>query len=532
MSKLFYLVTIFLILQSCLKQDLVPFDRETKATKDQIKYTLIRNREQEKKKAKQAKYEHEIVETPKISKMIITPPPPKIGSNKIVSFSVTDQIPLKDVLIEIGRVAEIDVDVDPSIEGGIIINAVNRPLKEVLDRIASLGKLRYSYENGVLHFERDTPFLRNYFVDYLVDGSLWGDVESNITSILNSNSGQSSSSTQSSVQASSYTSNKSAGIISVFANLSQHDLVEKYLSAVEKTASAQVLIEAKVVEVSLTDEFSTGINWSWLSGKSTLTTTTDAEGATTSAIVRRREAKLTGGYDDLTAPFTFAFNGLLKGNIDAQVSALEKFGTTKTLSSPRIHAMNNQSASLNFADKLVYFKLSRAQTTSTTQSDNVVETLSSEMQEENVGVELQITPSINLRTREVVMKIKPTLSVKSGEVVDPASPTDDNGLAIFENKVPIIQSREIETIAKVESGNVLVIGGLMKEGQSDSNTGIPYLQDIPIIGWLFKSNQKSSNVTETVIFIKATIVSSGDEANSVDKDLQDMFDNSRRKFFE
>ena len=73
------------------------------------------------------------------------------------------------------------------ISGGIIVNAKNRPLKEVIDRIATLGNLRYSYKNGVLYFESDTAYTKNYFVDYLFDGKLWSDVETNITSILKSN---------------------------------------------------------------------------------------------------------------------------------------------------------------------------------------------------------------------------------------------------------------------------------------------------------------------------------------------------------
>ncbi len=527
MSRVVYLITIFIILSSCNKGKLDPFDRASGASKDEIRYKLVRNHQAEDAKLKLSEESSNYSPIPQISKMIVVPKAPKIGGDKLISFSVTDEVPLKDVLIEIGRVADIDIDLDPSISGGVIINAVDKPLKEVIDRIAILGKLRYSYEKGVLYFKRDTPYLHNYFVDYLADGSLWADVEENITALLNSQQSSRSSDDENgkSIAASSFTSNKSAGIISVFASSTDHELVQKYLDAVEKTSSAQVLIEAKVVEVTLSDQYKTGIEWSWLSGRELSRATVGEDGEESSINITRRNLSIDGGFDTSSAA-NMVFTGLMGGNLDLSVSALEEFGTTKTLSSPRIHAMNNQAASLNFADKLVYFEIDATQTSNTANSDNVVQTFTSEIKEEDVGVQLEIIPSINLKKREVVMKIKPTLSVKSNDVVDPASPPG------IENLVPVIQSRELETVAKVESGNVIVIGGLMKEEQTNKDTGIPYLKDIPILGWLFKSSSKVSTVTETVIFIKATIVDSATPANDVDKEMQEMFDSNRRRFFE
>lgn len=470
-------------------------------TRSEIKDVLIKNHEKREKEKSDKQKNHKNSPIPKISKLIVPPPPPVMGGDKTISFSVTEQVPLKDVLIELGRVAKIDIDVDPNITGGVIINARNKPLKEVIDRIATLGKLRYSYSKGVLYFEADTPYMKNYFVDYLTDGTLWTDVESNISSLLTQANDSSNS---------SFSSNKSAGIISIFATNRQHEILKDYLKAVETTASAQVLIEAKVVEVTLTDNYKTGIDWSFTAGKT---------GGT-----------ITGGYDS-TQPLSLVFSGLYSGDLTTSISALETFGETKTLSSPRIHAINNQKATLNFADKLIYFKIDASQETTSSTSAVNTSTLSSTKEEEDVGVQLEITPSINTETGEIVMKIKPTLSVKSGEVVDPASPTDDNGEVIVENRVPIIQTRELETIAKIQSGNVIVIGGLMKENTTNTESGIPFVSRIPLLGWLFKSVSKETSIIETVIFIKATLVKSSTPASKVDRDVQDKFDNNRRKYF-
>jgi general secretion pathway protein D len=488
---------------------------------------MIKNPKDSKSKKNKNQEEYLI---PNVSKLIISPPPPVLGGDKTISFSVTDQAPLKDVLIELGRIANIDIDLDPTISGGVIINAKNRPLKEVIDRIATQGGLRYSYKNGILYFQRDMPFMKNYFVDYLTDGSVWGDVESNLSAILISEQSKQSSngsSGDSGDAESSYTTNKSAGIISVFSTERQHGAVEKYLRDVEKYSSAQVLIEAKVVEVSLSDSFRAGINWSWLNSI--------PKSGVPYSLTQNSMADFTAIASAGVKPTIFALGnstsrkGLFGGSLDLTIQALEEFGTTKTISSPRIHAMNNQKATLSFQDKLVYFKIETTQSQSgansggTSAPSNVVSTsTTSTKMEENIGVELAITPSINLKTNEVTMTIEPTLAVKSGEVKDPVNE---------KNIVPIIQTRTLSTIAKVLSGNVLVIGGLMKQDSANQDSGLPFLNRIPILGALFKVINRKSDIVETVIFIKATIVNSATGAAKDDKEFQEKFDSGKRRYF-
>ena len=532
-AKNLLLLCLTVALFSCSQGKLDPLDQQTGLYQGDFNKGLIRDfkKEQKDKPTKDSIPEAPI---PNTSRLIVMAPPPSNVTSKTISFAVTDQVPLKDVLIELGRVANIDVDLDPGISGGIILNAKNRPLGEVIDRIASLGKLRYSYDKGILHFERDTPYTVNYSVDYLSDGSnLWADVQSNITTILSNSSNASSvtnsaassaaaaaadsttavvTAAPSAVAKSSINANKTAGILSIFATKTEHEEIAKYLANVAINASAQVLIEAKVVEVKLNDTFKTGINWSNIGQSSNAVTAANG---------------FTAG-----SPITFV-GTLFNSNLTLSISALETFGTTRTLSSPRIHAINNQKATLNFTNKLVYFKIDNNQnvTTSGAAASVNTQTLTSTKQEEHVGVELNIVPSINLQTSEVTLNIKPKITIKTGIAIDPASPIDSKGNVIFQNTVPIIQTRELSTIAKVQSGNVLVIGGLMSDSTSSTDTGVPFLQRIPLIGLLFKSTDKEAEVIETVIFIKATIVNSGGTVNKVDRDIQDKFDTNRRKFF-
>lgn len=490
---------------SCVGGTLDPFDIQNGLTKSEVKYSIVKNpadkkSNNEKSDKTSAKISSPI---PSISNLIMTPPPPSIGGDKTISFSVTDEVPLKDVLIELGRISGIDVDLDPAIDGGIILNATNRPFKEVIDRIATLGKLRYTYENNVLHFKRDTPFMKNYFVDYLIDGQLWSDVETNLSAVLDNAQTEDDTGATSSMS-----SNKSAGIISIFATETQHDQVAEYLSDVEESASAQVLIEAKIVEVVLNENYEAGISWTALADK--------IQGVGETSL--GAGSAVTGIASKLS---------LFSGNLTSTVNALETFGTTRTIASPRLHAINNQKASLNFSDTLVYFKIDSNQDVTTTSGATPVNTstITSTKQELDVGTQLDITPSINIKTGYVTMNIKPTLSVLSGTVEDPASGT-------IKNNVPEVNSRVIETTAKIRSGEVLVIGGLMKDATTNSDNGVPFLSKIPILGWFFRSTSKTTEITETVLFIKATIVKKGkNRASDIDRDFQQKFDSNRRRFF-
>lgn len=518
-TKLIVFTSITLITNSCYQLKVDPHDRLTGLTSKEFSEGIVGKKNKE-KKPEESKIEKSSLS---LTKMIVTPPPPAIGGEKTISFYVTDQVPLKDVLIELGRVSNIDIDIDPRVSGGVIINAKNRPLKEVIDRIATQGSLRYYYKNNVLYFEPDLPYLKNYFVDYITDAPIWEDVQSNIENIFSTSSVSQSSESSSGSSQSTVTLNKSAGMLAVFATKKQHESVERYLEDVEKQSSAQVLIEAKIIEVKLKDEFRAGIDW------------------TSNKLIAKTESLGTSVVSSPMLSYTNRSFNFMGKNIDMGVKMLEKFGTSRTLSSPRVHTMNNQKAVLNFADKLVYFKVEAQQSSASNGSttSTVASTITSTKEEENVGIELTITPSINLKTSEVIMNIAPKMSIKTGEVVDPASANAQNVVGAgasqelresFVNKVPIIETRELTTVAKVQSGNVIVIGGLMKEITQNDDRGIPFLNKIPVFGWLFKSSGKESVVTETVIFIKATILNSSTRPNKIDRDMQEKFDTNRRKF--
>ena len=515
-ANLFLLCALSFVAFSCAQGKVDPFDTNSGLSRSEIEDSIIKKSAKNSENAEKKSPKNI---TPKISSLVVAPPPPVLGGDKIISFSVSNQVPLKDILIELGRIANIDIDIDSSVSGSVIINAKDRPLKEIIDRIATLGSLRYSYKNGVLFFENDSPYIKSYFVDYLIAGKLWGEVETNIKAIMEANEVNKSAtkttdenSTTTGDKVASFSSNKSAGIISVFASNKQHQAVTKYLKDVERYASSQVLIEAKVVEVTLSKEFAAGIDWSWADSENSV----KSEG--------------TFGVGDTTQPYITALFGS-NSSITANVKALEQFGTAKAISSPRITTMNNQNANLNFSESLIYFTIATsASTVAGLNNPTTVASVTATKNEIPIGVQLSITPSINIATNEVTLDIQPTLSVDSGkEAIDP-SINPATGLSLG-NKIPIVKTRTLKTLAKIQSGNVLVIGGLMSDTTADSETGIPFISKIPVLGYLFKYTAKSTQIVETVIFIKATIVDSSGFTPKEDRDLQEKFDVNKRKFF-
>lgn len=565
---------------------------------------------------------------PNVSQLLIDPKAPTVGKDKLITLNVTEEIPLKEVLVELARRADIDIELDPNIKGGIIFRAKDKPFSEVIDRICELTGLRYSVVNGVLKVERDFPYVENYHVDFLnlnrsntggvnistqvlsgggsgeggggnltsgsqsalksdSEGDLWKSVEENIKNILanyGKNSpgiseeaidrtasddglgevlgetpraqptappaagqvvktpppppankdispkvkGEAANASDIVPSGSSLLSmNKQAGVIAVLGNQRQHREITKYLDQIKRQQSAQVLIEAKVVEVTLSESHKNGIDWS-IAAKSLMGLPDIKIGSQFSDASLKEDGSTPDNFFAVALP-NQELLGIKGLNLDGFIAFAEGFGVTRTLSSPRINAMNNQQAVLTFAKNLVYFEVDIQQnnTSNTTGTQNTVN-VSSTPRTVPLGVILNIQPSINLDTNEITMNVRPTLTRQKGSVADPAVALQAAEQQIsLTSEIPIIEVRELDSILKIKSGQVMVIGGLMEERVGNTDAGVPYLSKMPFTGNLFKKSDKSTEVVETVIFIKATIVP-GFGVDPADKKLYRKFTNDRR----
>lgn len=545
---------------------------------------------------------------PDVSSLMIEPEKPLIAKeyDKLVTLSVTEEVPLKEVLMELARRADIDVEIDPQIEGGIIFRAKDRPFSEVIDRVAQLGGLRYSVDNGVLRLERDMPRVITYRLNMLdltrkhqsemnvntsvtasnigsggggedgntgggsasklqaekEEGNLWNVVTDGVTNILlrygNKNAvaqAAASNNARRNSSRSSYGStggtfgaggsgilsvNRSAGLITVLANDRQHKEVKSYLDYVSISQTTQVLIEAKVLEVSLKDEYRTGIDWEFKSddvyNNTTLPSGDYGDGFLGDGVRSLGAFSNLGTNSDQMMTLGVLTRDLFGDNdasLQTTLKLVEAFGTTRTLSSPRLHAMNNEYAVLSFAKNHVFFEMEAEEEE---RDDNnggnptTVITIDSEIKTVPIGVMLALQPSIDLQRNEIIMNIRPTLSRITSEVEDPGVKLIANRLNAdsIQSLVPVVEAREIDTVLRIKSGEVMVIGGLMEERAVNNDRGVPGASRVPFLGNAFKSVQKESEVIETVIFIKATIVP-GQGVSVEDQEFYNKFSKERNR---
>lgn len=487
---------------------------------------------------------------PKMMDVFVPTPAPLMGNGQLISFSITEEVPIKDVFLELSRLADIDIQIDPNINMSIIFKATDKTLDVIVDNLCNMGNLKYEYKNGILKIERDTPYLKDYNVDILMEHELWNTIKDGIENILETHNEVYNKNVEAINKRNSniqnldsnkalvgfdvsdkenfkISINKPASLVTIYADKKTQAAVADYIEKAKLNYGSQVLIEAKVVEVSLKDEFSAGINWSLSEVRNVKKNieVTDQLGNVTSSVVNSpvfskildvgSTASLSGGLKS----FDFA-KAVGSKDLNVIVSALEEFGTTRTLSSPRVTSLNNQTAKLDFVKNIVYFSVEREEDEDS--NGNKTYTYTSTKQEEQEGVILEITPSINLKTNEVTLKVKPELRTKYSEVTDP-NPD-------ITNTVPEIQTKKIETSLKIESGSVMVIGGLMSEETANVDSGVPFLKNIPILGWLFKYKTKHKNTTETVIFIKATIIDRNNPLDKGDRDFYNKYTNERNNF--
>jgi MSHA type pilus biogenesis protein MshL len=315
-----------------------------------------------------------------------------------------------------------------------------------------------------------------------------------------------------------YTINRQAGTLTVLATERQHRLIKEFIKRLEYTASAQVLIEAKIVEVTLNEQYQSGINWSDFGSGS------NARGINGGASF--------GGITEGLGSSTLSIDkGLVTGlniNLDIAVQLMQKFGSTRTLSSPRLHAMNNQQAVLTFAKNEVYFTVTvEKESSDTTAGSTDTYTVNSTINTVPIGIIMSLLPSINRDTGEITLSVRPTLSRVVDRVIDPGLTLAKalNGLTsvTVENKIPVVEVRELDSMLKVKSGQVMVIGGLMEDKGITTELGVPGMQDIPVLGHVFKGVDNSRTTSELVIFIRATMIGESGGVDSPDKAVYEKF---------
>jgi MSHA type pilus biogenesis protein MshL len=280
--------------------------------------------------------------------------------------------------------------------------------------------------------------------------------------------------------------NKLAGTIMITDRRENLILVEEYLNVLAKVLKRQITIEAKILEVSLDDEFRYGIKWEVLANDFL-----SSDGGDLKFITDFTTEE--GG--NITLEF---FNDTGNNIIGGLMELLSRQGDINVLASPRISAVNNQTALIAVSRNVPYIDYELSSIQDPNDEQGRLTQLVPTMQNARIGVSLGVTPQIDengVATLHIVPVITDLVGFQSFTL-------DDNTW-----KVPIIDMRATDSIVRARDGSTIVLGGLMLERVTEDSTGIPVLGDIPYLGQaLFSGQTRTSEKRELVIMLNPTII--------------------------
>ncbi|MGE0284276.1 MAG: type II secretion system protein GspD [Rhodospirillaceae bacterium] len=303
---------------------------------------------------------------------------------------------------------------------------------------------------------------------------------------------------------SNFSINPEAGIITVLATQRQQRAVERYLRDVRNAVSQQILIEAKVLEIALSDQYRAGVDWDAVFGPVGEQLTIGTNFSRNVVPPNFSNPTLVAAWDNLDNDLSLA------------VQLVKEFGTVRTLSSPRLTALNNQVAQLKVAQNQVFFELDVTFNEATQPGQRERVTVESQIKTVPVGFIMSVQPAVDPITKRISISLRPSITRITGFVNDPGvavavglaqqiNPTTPN----VSSPIPIIEVREMDSLITMESGQTVVMGGLMQEDVQTTREGVPGLMDVPLIGQAVAQNIKQNKVTELVIFIRATLTDAG-----------------------
>ena len=491
----------------------------------------------------------------------VTPvlPKPKPSVRPETYSVVVNNVRAQELLFALARDARLQIDIDPGLTGTVTLNAIDQTLPQLLNRIARQVDMRYELDGDTLIVSRDSPFLRSYRVDYisaarnvkmqstastqfgattsqtagpsatgaistidvLAQNNLWESIVQNVKDILRETDrlvpaaspaaaavapgtapaapGSPQAALQASAaappgatyqEAASVIANRESGVLFVRATARQHEKVQEFLDQVLTGAKRQVLVEATVAEVQLRNEYQRGISWDLVR----------SHGISMSQPQIVPQTSATPGFNLTPFFIRYISSG---GSFSATLKLLEQFGDVRVLSSPKLSVLNNQTAILRVTRDIIYFTVTPT-TSGTASTLGTVVTQPAFTTTPNVAAEgfmMAVMPEINA-SDAVVLNVRPTIRRKVADAVDPNPAL----LGTAGNNIPVFETREFDSILRLQSGQIGVLAGLMQDISERTDTGIPGIRSIPFLGDLLSSRAELSRKTELVIFLRATVI--------------------------
>jgi len=351
------------------------------------------------------------------------------------------------------------------------------------------------------------------------DSSFWDDLQESLKMIIGEEGGR------------KVMVHPQSGVIVVHALPEELRNVGEFLETIENAAHRLVILEAKVIEVTLNDKFQSGINWNALfeigsdksilfghsGGGSIFDTGASALAGTTVPLVRGTQVT---GFDTNAFGGVFTIDANLK-DFNALIELLKTQGDVQVLSSPRISTVNNQKAVIKVGQDEFFV------TDVETETDTVSATVSNTSVDVTLtpffsGVALDVIPQIS-DDNSVILHIHPAISEVT-EKIKSISTSSTNQLSI---PLALSTIRETDTVIRADSGQVVVLGGLMKNAMRDEEARTPLFGDVPVVGNMFRHNRSVASKSELVILLRPIVINSNRQWNGQLRKTADSFRNLR-----
>jgi MSHA biogenesis protein MshL len=327
-----------------------------------------------------------------------------------------------------------------------------------------------------------------------------------------------------------------SGVIVIRAMPEELRNVAAYLKATQISVDRQVILEAKILEVQLNDNFQSGINWASFASFTGNRLNRGAAGfaapgtsltpLTSGGMPTQMTANIGAGTDigfqanpgELLGAASQAAGSIFglalqTSNFAALLTFLESQGTVHVLSSPRIATMNNQKAVLKIGTDELFVTNVLPSTNSTTGSVTNITPPSVTLQSYFSGVVLDVTPQIDERGN-IILHIRPSVS----QVTSVNKSIDVGGTRPFNLPVPSSNTSETDSVVRGRDGHIIAIGGLMRQSSTNDRSQVPGAGEIPVLGALFRNTSQVMQKRELVILLKPTIVK---EDSSWSDDIMD-----------
>ena len=275
----------------------------------------------------------------------------------------------------------------------------------------------------------------------------------------------------------------------IVANTQEYAIISKVLKQLD-VLPLQVLIEATIVEVTLNDDLKYGIEWFLKNGHGNNSVSGGGLGSLLSSAAAGAS----------TSGFSYVYNGLgAAGSMNAVIQASANNGNVNVISSPSLMVLNNQEATILVGESVPILSGTSTSLVSTGVTSNSVQMV-------DTGVNLAIKPRVNangLVLMDLMQSVNAAISTSSSAIDSPT-----------------IEKRQIQTNVAVQSGETIILGGLIKENNTYTRNGVPWLHELPLVGSLFGSTTRNKDKTELVVLLTPRVMKSRQDAQDITEEFK------------